>query len=156
MHATTARPRGVDRSGQRGFTLVELLVVVTIIGVLAAIAVPVFLSQRQKAHVAALQGDVRNMAVAQMNYFVGRGGFSATLGGLRDEGFRPSNAGSVEHGVCAVLVGGNRAFVVGAAHADVDEIWVLDSSDMMLSTSTAADVTAAMQDAEASCTPDVD
>ena len=37
------------RENEKGFTLIELLVVVIIIGILAAIAIPVFLSQREKA-----------------------------------------------------------------------------------------------------------
>ncbi|AGF78815.1 prepilin-type N-terminal cleavage/methylation domain-containing protein [Desulfocapsa sulfexigens DSM 10523] len=52
------------KSGQKGFTLIELMIVVAIIGILAAIAIPQFSSYRAKAFDKAAQSDLRNFKTA--------------------------------------------------------------------------------------------
>lgn len=64
---------------RRGFTLVELLVVILIIGVLAVIALPNFVRTREKAYVAALKSDLRNLATAEEDYFSTANTYSTDL-----------------------------------------------------------------------------
>jgi prepilin-type N-terminal cleavage/methylation domain-containing protein len=55
--------------GERGFTLVELLIVVAIIGILAAIAIPQFAAYRVRSYNASAQSDVRNMRTDLEAYY---------------------------------------------------------------------------------------
>jgi type IV pilus assembly protein PilA len=52
----------------KGFTLIELLIVIVIIGILAAIAIPKFASTKEKAYVAAMKSDLRNLATYEESY----------------------------------------------------------------------------------------
>jgi type II secretion system protein G len=56
-------------SDRRGFTLIELLVVVVIIGLLASIAIPKFSATKDKARMASVRSDLRNVMTAQEAYF---------------------------------------------------------------------------------------
>jgi type II secretion system protein G len=54
---------------RKGFTLIELLIVVVIIGILAAIAIPKFAATKDKAKLASVKTDLRNLMTAEEAYF---------------------------------------------------------------------------------------
>ena len=64
--------RVTDRSGvrdERGFTIIELMIVVMIIGILVVIALPTFLGARTRAYDRAAQSDVRNAFAAEKAFY---------------------------------------------------------------------------------------
>ena len=84
-----ARLRKSQEDNESGFTLIELLVVIIIIGILAAIAIPTFLKQREKGWNAAAKSELKNAATAQESYFteVQPNSYPTTESNLVNEGF---------------------------------------------------------------------
>ena len=65
---------------RKGFTLIELLIVVVIIGILAAIAIPKFANTKEKAYLASMKSDLRNLVTAEEAYFADSVKYTTSLG----------------------------------------------------------------------------
>ena len=68
--------------GTKGFTLIELLIVVVIIGILAAIAIPKFANTKEKAYIASMKSDLRNLVTAEEPYFADQVSYTSTQSAL--------------------------------------------------------------------------
>jgi type IV pilus assembly protein PilA len=89
-----ARIRKAAEEREGGFTLIELLVVIIIIGILAAIAIPVFLNQRQKGYDAQAKSDARNLATLEETYMTDNNFYNAEAAitnAQTDLGYKPSS-----------------------------------------------------------------
>jgi type IV pilus assembly protein PilA len=71
------------RTHRRGFTLIELLIVVVIIGILAAIAIPKFANTKEKAYVAQMKSDLRNLISAEEAFFTDSVKYTNTISQLQ-------------------------------------------------------------------------
>ena len=78
----------LGNSDEGGFTLVELMAVVVIIGILAAIAIPNYIGQQDKAIDAAAMAQLRTAATSQQLYYVEQNAYAGTATELEAYGFR--------------------------------------------------------------------
>ncbi len=65
---------------RNGFTLIELLIVTSIIGLLAAIAIPKFANTKERAQVATMKSDLRNLVTVEEIFLADSLKYSTTLG----------------------------------------------------------------------------
>jgi len=80
----------------RGFTLIELLIVIAIIGLLAGIAIPMFLGQRTKAMMTEAKTNIQIMATANENFYAENGRYAPGTDGTKTFGDGTTSALELE------------------------------------------------------------
>jgi type IV pilus assembly protein PilA len=101
---------GMSARNEKGFTLIELMIVIAIIGILAAIAIPQFSAYRKRAFNASAESDVRNLATSQEAYYVDKTKYTGTTDDLTAYGYKASNNVSVS------MSGNSSAYTISAYH----------------------------------------
>jgi len=107
---------------RKGFTLIELLIVVVIIGILAAIAIPKFANTKEKAYLAAMKSDLRNMATYEEQYAADQAGayFSGTATTAAPlQGFSPSQNVTV---IITAVAGPPPSWSATASHTQTAKV----------------------------------
>ena len=97
------------RNKQKGFSLIELLIVVAIILIIAAIAIPNLLRSKMAANEASAVGSLRTLNTACVTYSTLYGGFPASLAALGGEGTGTAPTSTAAELIDNVLQGGTKA-----------------------------------------------
>lgn len=90
-----ARLQKSMRERDKGFTLVELLVVIVIIGILAGIAIPLFLSQRKKGVDAGIKSDLKALATIEETVYVDAAAYTVDTTALKGQGWSPTTGNNI-------------------------------------------------------------
>lgn len=138
MKERVRRIREADAAGDRGFTLMEVLVVVVIIGILAGIAVPVYMNYRKGAENRSAEADLRSAINAVEQYYTENSNvYPPSVNMVTQSTNTPAMVlGVAPNQQTVALSTGNRiqyrnnttSYVICSQNIDGATIWVYDSS----------------------------
>lgn len=109
------------RRDERGFTLIELMIVIAIIGILAAIAIPQFSAYRQRSYNAAANSDLKNATTAQEAYFVDNQTYATDVTSLLGTNYGLFTS----QNVTLANAGGTDGYTMSAFHSSGNRTWTI-------------------------------
>lgn len=96
----------------QGFTILELLVAIGILGILVAFAIPQYNDYRKRSYIAAVKSDLKNASIIQEAYYAEFETYTVALPTLVSYGFRPTNKVSIS------IVSDGQSYSFTATHSN--------------------------------------